>query len=163
MTLLAFSGTTLLVLGIVLLVLYVALLAVGVAFNVVRDARRRSPSILFAIFAFLLAFVPPFLGALIYLVIRPPRTLDEERAIALEQQVLAEPPSDEPETRPCPTCGRDIEQDFVICPYCRTQFARRCAKCERRLRLGWPVCPYCAAEVGAHPLPPAPPRSAAPH
>lgn len=62
MTLLAFSGTTLLVLGIVLLVLYVALLAVGVAFNVVRDARRRSPSILFAIFAFLLAFVPPSWG-----------------------------------------------------------------------------------------------------
>jgi hypothetical protein len=164
MRLVAFlSSTALIYLGIVLLVLYVALLLVALAYNVVRDARRRSPSILFAILATLLAFVPPFLGALIYLVIRPPRTIDEERALELEQQVLAEPPTDEPETRPCPTCGRDIEQDFVICPYCRTQFARRCAGCERRLRLGWPVCPYCAAEVGSHPLPTAPPRSAAPH
>jgi hypothetical protein len=163
MTLLADSGSSLLYLGIVLLALYVALLAVGVAFNVVRDARRRSPSIIFAVFAFLLAFVPPFLGALIYLVIRPPRTLDEEHALELEQQILTEPATSVPETRPCPTCGRDIEEDFVICPYCRTQFARRCAVCERRLRLGWAVCPYCAAEVGTRALPQAHPRSAAPH
>lgn len=160
MRLLAASSSSLLYLGVALLAIYVALLAVGVAFNVVRDARRRSPSVLFAVFAFLLAFVPPFLGALIYLVIRPPRTLDEERALELEQQILAEPVTNEPETRPCPTCGRDIEEDFVICPYCRTQFARKCAVCERTLRLGWPVCPYCAAEVGIHTLSQAHPRSA---
>ncbi|MGP8161528.1 MAG: zinc ribbon domain-containing protein [Candidatus Dormibacteria bacterium] len=163
MTLLADTGSTLLYLGIALIALYVALLLVALAYNVVRDARRRSASILFAIFAFLLAFIPPFLGALIYLVIRPPRTLDEERAATLEQQILAEPATGGPETRPCPTCGRDIEEEFVICPYCRTQFARRCAVCERRLRLGWPVCPYCAGEVGVHTLPQAHPRSAAPH
>ncbi|MGA9114552.1 MAG: zinc ribbon domain-containing protein [Candidatus Dormiibacterota bacterium] len=163
MRLLALNGTSLLYLGIVLVSLYVALLLVALAYNVVRDARRRSASIPFAVFAFLLAFIPPFLGALIYLVVRPPRTLDEERSLALEQQILEEPPTNAPETRPCPTCGRDIEEEFVICPYCRTQFARRCAVCERRLRLGWPVCPYCAAEVGAHALPPAHPRSAAPN
>ena len=162
MTILADTGNTLIFLGVLFLVLYVALLLVALAYNVVRDARRRSTSIPFAIFAFLLAFVPPFLGALIYLVIRPPRTLAEERSLALEQQMLEEPPSGT-ETRPCPTCGRDIEEDFVICPYCRTQFARRCTVCERRLRLGWPVCPYCASEVGAHSLPPAPPRAPAPH
>ncbi|HYA00798.1 MAG TPA: zinc ribbon domain-containing protein [Candidatus Binatia bacterium] len=156
----AFSSQTLIYLGVVLLILYFALLAVGVAYNVVRDARRRSPSILFAIFAFLLAFIPPFLGALIYLVIRPPRTLDEERSLALEEQLLHEPAASGPEIRPCPTCGRDIEEDFVICPYCRTQFARRCGVCERTLRLGWPVCPYCASEVGVQSLPQAHPRSA---
>jgi len=159
MRFLALNSSSLLYLGIVLLVLYVVLLQVALAYNVVRDARRRSPSILFAIFATLLAFIPPFLGALIYLVIRPPRTLAEERAVALEEQMLAEPPSGVPETRPCPTCGRDIEEEFVICPYCRTQFARRCAVCERRLRLGWPVCPYCATDVGVHTLPQAHPRS----
>jgi RNA polymerase subunit RPABC4/transcription elongation factor Spt4 len=52
-------------------------------------------------------------------------------------------------SRPCPTCGREIELDFVICPYCRTQFARRCRACQRWLRLGWRVCPYCAEEVSA--------------
>ena len=145
MKLLADTSGSLIFLGVLLLIVYVALLLVALAYNVVRDARRRSTSIPFAIFAFLLAFVPPFLGALIYLVIRPPRTLAEERSLALEQQILEEPPTGTPDTRPCP------------------QFARRCTVCERRLRLGWPVCPYCATEVGAHALPTAPPRAPAPH
>ena len=163
MKLLADTSASLIFLGVLLLILYVALLLVALAYNVVRDARRRSTSIPFAIFAFLLAFVPPFLGALIYLVIRPPRTLAEERSLALEQRILEEPATGTPETRPCPTCGRDIEEDFVICPYCRTQFARRCTVCERRLRLGWPVCPFCATEVGAHTVTTATPRAPAPH
>ena len=162
MTLLADTQGSLIFLGILLLILYVALLLVALAYNVVRDARRRSTSIPFAIFAFLLAFVPPFLGALIYLVIRPPRTLAEERSLALEQQILEEPASGTLETRPCPTCGRDIEEDFVICPYCRTQFARRCVACEHTLRLGWSVCPYCGAEVGGRSLSQPTPRAESP-
>jgi RNA polymerase subunit RPABC4/transcription elongation factor Spt4 len=158
MRLLAVTGTGWLYLGIVLAVAYVLVLLVALAYNIVRDARRRSPSIAFAIFAFLLAFIPPFLGALIYQVIKPPRTMDEERALQLEEQILSEPGADEAQTRPCPTCGRDIEPDFVICPYCRTQFSRRCGVCERVLRLGWPVCPYCATEVGVQSLTQAHPR-----
>jgi RNA polymerase subunit RPABC4/transcription elongation factor Spt4 len=158
MTLLAVTGSGWIYLAIVLAVTYVLVLLVALAYNVVRDARRRSTSILFAMFAFLLAFIPPFLGALIYQVIKPPRTLDEERALALEEQILSEPASSGPETRACPTCGRDIETEFVICPYCRTQFSRRCGVCERTLRLGWSVCPYCATEVGVQSLPQAHPR-----
>lgn len=158
MTPLALSGTGWIYLGVVLAVIWLLLLLLALAYNVVRDARQRSTSIFFAVFAFLLTFVPPFLGALIYQVIKPPRTLDEERAMALEEQILSDPAASETATRPCPTCGRDIEEEFVICPYCRTQFARRCSVCERVLRLGWPVCPYCAAEVGVHSLPQAPPR-----
>src|ERR1035441_9096381 len=132
MRLLAISSGSLIVLGVVVAIAYVAVLAIAVAFNVVRDARRRSHSWIFAIFAFLLAFLPPFLGAIIYMVIRPPRPLDEERAMAAEAQILAAPPVVEKGGRPCPTCGRDIEEDFVMCPYRRTRFARRCTACEHR-------------------------------
>ena len=130
--------------------LYVAVLYVAVAFWMVRDARRRSDSWFFATFAGLLGLGLPFLSVIIYLVIRPPRTLDEERALYLEEQALqeGEPLDTTPMSRPCPTCGREIEPDFVICPYCRTQFARRCNACGKWLRLGWHVCPYCAEEVG---------------
>jgi hypothetical protein len=153
MRMLALDGSQLLLLSAIAGFTYVTVLWVGVAYFVVRDARQRSPSILFTLFAALLGFFPPFLGALIYLIIRPPRTLEEERAAALEEQLLTEPVTNDPVVRPCPTCGRDIDEDFVICPYCRTQFARKCSSCERTLRLGWPVCPYCAAEVGIHQLP----------
>ena len=135
--------------GVVAAVIYFTVLYVAVAFWVVRDARRRSDSWLFAVFAGLIGLGLPFLGVLLYLIIRPPRTLDEERALQLEEQALAEEDVVElPTSRPCPSCGREIEQDFVICPYCRTQFARRCTTCGKWLRLGWHVCPYCAAEVG---------------
>ena len=79
-----------LLIGIVALVGYVAVLWVATAYFVWRDARRRSASPTFHLLALLLGFVPPFLGALVYLVIRPPRTLDEERAFALEEQSLRE-------------------------------------------------------------------------
>lgn len=126
---------------------YLAVLYIGLAFWVVRDARLRSDSWTFAIVATALGLSLPFLGVLVYLVIRPPRTLDEERALELEALALIEPPA-EPRDRPCPSCGREIEREFVICPYCRTQFARRCHACQRWLRLGWRVCPYCAEEIG---------------
>jgi hypothetical protein len=141
-----------LVVGVVALAGYVAVLWIATAYFVWRDARRRSSSPAFQLLALLLGFLPPFLGALVYLVIRPPRTLDEERAFALEEQSLRELESDPVAMRPCPSCGKDIEVDFIVCPYCRTQFARRCHGCDRVLRLGWAVCPYCAEEVGHAPL-----------
>lgn len=147
------SGNGAVVVAIVAAAIYVTVLYVAVAFWVVRDARRRSESFFFAVFAALLGLALPFLGVLIYMVVRPPRTLDEERALLLEEQALTEEELVEhPTSRPCPTCGRDIEQDFVICPYCRTQFARRCNNCGKWLRLGWHVCPYCAEEVGVQSL-----------
>ena len=146
------AEVSLLTVGIVAGVGYVVVLWVATAFFVLRDARRRSTSLVFALFALILGFVPPFLGPLVYLVVRPPRTLDEERALALEEQTLLDIDRDPTPMRPCPSCGRDIETEFVVCPYCRTQFARRCHSCERILRLGWSVCPYCAEEVGNTPL-----------
>ncbi len=137
--------------ALVAAVIYLVVLWIALVFYVWRDARRRSTSLFFVAFATLLSLLP-FLGPLVYLVLRPPRTLEEERALALEEQALLEPPVEGPPTRGCPTCGREIEQEFIVCPYCRTQFARRCTACDRSLRLGWSVCPYCATEVGAHTL-----------
>jgi len=133
-------------LALVVALIFLGAFWVALAFWAVRDARRRSDSPLLAVFA-LAVNVLPYVGLLLYLVLRPPHTLDEERALLLEEQALTEGPA-EVVSRPCPTCGREIELDFVICPYCRTQFARRCRACQRWLRLGWRVCPYCAEEVG---------------
>jgi RNA polymerase subunit RPABC4/transcription elongation factor Spt4 len=138
------SGVTIALLAILV---YVGVLWLALAFSVIRDARRRNMSRLVFWVSMALAFMPPFMGALVYFVLRPPQTIDEERALELE---LYDPSVDgESHTRPCPHCGREIERTFIICPYCRTQFARRCASCDRALRLGWSICPYCATEVVA--------------
>jgi hypothetical protein len=153
MSVLALDTAGTLELTVAAAVAYLAMLWIALAFFVVRDARRRTGSILFTAFAGVLGLFPPFLGALVYLMVRPPSTLDEQRAAAMEEWVLRDSPESEVQTRPCPGCGKDIEIEFVLCPYCRTQFSRRCHGCGRALRLGWPVCPYCAEEVGTHALP----------
>ncbi|HET9052085.1 MAG TPA: zinc ribbon domain-containing protein [Candidatus Dormibacteraeota bacterium] len=130
---------------------YFAVLWIALAYWVVRDSRLRTESAGFTVFSAFLVLGLPYLGTLIYLVVRPPHTLDEERALELEAAALVEPPVIATE-RPCPTCGREIEKDFVMCPYCRTQFARRCRSCGRWLRLGWRLCPYCAEDVGLQSL-----------
>ena len=132
--------------------LYLAVVWVAVAYFVLRDARRRSTSTGFIALAALLGFIPPFIGSLVYLIIRPPLTLEQERTMALEERALIDPEIGAVEQRACPNCGRDIEAEFVVCPYCRTQFSRRCTHCDRILRLGWDVCPYCANDVGVRPL-----------
>lgn len=137
--------------AIAALVAYLVVLWVGLAYWVVRDARMRSHSAVFALVGAGLGLFLPFLGVLVYLVVRPPHTLEEEHQLELEERALLEPP-EESTLRPCPTCGREIERDFVVCPYCRTQFARRCHSCQRWLRLGWRLCPYCAEEVGLQSL-----------
>ena len=147
----AFDATQLIRAAITAVAIYLVVLCLALVFYVWRDARRRSTSWVFVGFATLLALLP-FLGPLVYLVLRPPLTLEEERALQLGERALSEPMVEGLPTRPCPTCGREIEQEFILCPYCRTQFARRCTGCDRSLRLGWSVCPYCATEVGAHSL-----------
>lgn len=139
------------------IVAYVGVLWLALAFSVIRDARRRSMSRVLLAVAIVLAFIPPFLGALVYFVLRPPQTLDEERALELE---LYDPAVDGASpNRACPHCGREIERAFIICPYCRTQFARRCGNCDHALRLGWSICPYCATEVVTPSQPRRPPVS----
>lgn len=141
------AGTTIAVLAIGA---YIGVLWLALAFSVIRDARRRPMSPVMHAVALMLAFVPPFLGALVYFVLRPPQTLEEQRAIEMEEKALFDPGANgTAPTRPCPNCGRDIERAFIICPYCRTEFARRCANCEHMLRLGWSICPYCGTEVVA--------------
>lgn len=132
---------------LVALAVYVVLVWLAVAFWMARDARRRGASASLTAAVALLGLLMPLLGALLYLMVRPPHAADEAAA-------EGEEPDDglggdiETGSRPCPTCGRAIEADFVVCPYCRTQFARRCRACQRWLRLGWRICPYCAEEVG---------------
>ena len=153
--------TDALTIGVGLAGAYVAVTWVAIAFWVVRDARRRSESKVFAVLAAILGFFPPFIGALTYFIIRPPVTLEEQRILELEEVVLRSEDEGDTSSRPCPSCGRAIEHDFVVCPYCRTQFSRRCASCSRNLRLGWSVCPYCAEEVGTSRLSATPKRATA--
>lgn len=49
----------------------------------------------------------------------------------------------------CPTCGRYLHLDFLVCPRCGTPAAHHCAGCGKPLQPEWKVCPYCRQAVKA--------------
>lgn len=128
--------------------IYVVVFWLALSYWAFRDARERSPNLVFHIFATGISLMLPIFGLFIYMIVRPPLTMAERRALELETQALSEPGGPVRELRPCPSCGEPIDSQYVLCPHCKTQFSKLCPRCNKQLKLGWSVCPYCAEEVG---------------
>ena len=43
----------------------------------------------------------------------------------------------------CPKCHKPVREEFVVCPYCKTELKINCSKCGKSLRPEWVACPYC--------------------
>ena len=107
----------------------------------------------------------PFVGTIVYLIVRPPEYLDDVRERELEI-AAAEARLASIEHQHCPYCGFEIEKTFLRCPSCLRRLKEPCTDCGKPLDPRWKICPYCEAEVGparatAPRRPPAPHRGAA--
>lgn len=80
-------------------------------------------------------------GVLVYLILRPARTLEEEYQRTLEEEALLQTIEEIPV---CPGCSRHIEPDWMACPHCHTRLKKHCHHCGRLMELPWNLCPYCA-------------------
>ncbi|MCX7623859.1 MAG: zinc ribbon domain-containing protein [Thermomicrobium sp.] len=107
-----------------------------------QDIQTRTRSVIAQIFATLLVVLFSLPGALLYLLMRPRETLEEQYERALEEEYLAQ---DLEAVGRCPACHRPVQEDFQFCPFCRTGLRQLCVSCGRLLRLDWPNCPYCGA------------------
>lgn len=124
-----------------LLLLLVIILWLALVYWTYTDAGRRgSISILWGI----VAVVFPFIGTLIYLIVRPPEYLADSRERELELAYL------ERELRSritlCPNCRNMVENDYLICPVCNWDLKKPCVNCERPLSMEWDTCPYCGTD-----------------
>ena len=88
----------------------------------------------------------PFVGTIIYMILRPPEYLEDVRERELEMQA-AEARLHELDVGLCPHCDYRIERDFVRCPSCLRKLKERCVNCSRPLDRAWTICPYCETEV----------------
>jgi RNA polymerase subunit RPABC4/transcription elongation factor Spt4 len=79
-------------------------------------------------------------GVLVYLILRPVRTLEEEYQQTLEEEALLQSIEDQ---SVCPGCERHTREDWLICPSCNTKLRKRCHSCGRLMELPWNLCPYC--------------------
>lgn len=106
-----------------------------------RDIRNRHRDRLVHILATLMVAILNLPGVLVYLILRPARTLEEEYERTLEEEALLQSLED---LTLCPGCERRVREDWLVCPTCQTKLKKKCHHCGRLMELAWNICPYCA-------------------
>jgi len=130
----------------------VALLILGVLwlaliFWTFADARRRIDDPLLVVCATLASFFP-FVGTIVYLIVRPPEFLDDVRLRELEM-TAAEARLANLDYQLCPHCDYEIKADYLRCPSCMRKLKERCYSCSKPIDPAWRICPFCEAETNA--------------
>ncbi len=128
-----------------LLILFVVVLYLSLIYWTYADAKRRilDPMLVGCATA---ASLFPFVGTIVYMILRPPEYLEDVRERELELQA-AEARLHEMDNSLCPHCDYRIERDFIRCPSCLRRLKERCVSCQRPLDQAWTICPYCETEV----------------
>jgi RNA polymerase subunit RPABC4/transcription elongation factor Spt4 len=129
---------------VVIVVLWLALV-----FWTFADARRRIDDPLLVGCATLASFFP-FVGTIVYLIVRPPEYLDDVRLRELEM-TAAEARLASVDYQVCPHCDYDVKADYLRCPNCARRLKEPCHSCRRPIDPTWRLCPYCEAETGVQP------------
>jgi hypothetical protein len=132
-------------LAVDLVILFIAVLYLSLIYWTYADARRRIHDPMLVGCATAAAFFP-FVGPIVYLVLRPPEYLEDVRERELEIQA-SEARLAQLDDILCPHCDYRIEREFVRCPSCLRKLKERCANCARPLDQAWTICPYCEADV----------------
>ncbi len=105
-----------------------------------RDIRSRARDPLAQVLAVLVVAVLNLPGALVYVILRPAHTLEEEYQRTLEEEALLASIEDQ---ALCPGCERRVRDDWQVCPNCHTKLKKSCQHCARLMELPWNICPYC--------------------
>ena len=135
-------------LAVKLLLLFLIAIWAALVFWTYADARRRieDPMLIGCAAAASLFF--PFVGTIVYMIVRPPEYIDDVRERELEI-AAASARLQQVEQLSCPYCDFEIEKTFLRCPSCLRRLKEPCGTCGRPLDPRWKICPYCEAEVGA--------------
>jgi len=132
-------------LAVNLLILFLIVIYVALIYWTYADARRRigDPMLVACATA---ASLFPFVGTIVYMIVRPPEYLEDVRERELEIQA-AELRLHELSDQLCSHCDNVVQRDFLRCPHCLRKLKDPCVTCGKPLDPVWPVCPYCEAEV----------------
>jgi Double zinc ribbon len=128
-----------------LLIVFGVVLYLALIYWTYADARRRivDPMLIGCATA---ASLFPFVGTLVYIILRPPEYIEDVRERELETQA-AEARLHQLDYALCSHCDYPIERDFIRCPSCLRKLKERCVSCAKPLDRAWTICPYCETEV----------------
>jgi hypothetical protein len=140
-------------LAVKLIILFLVAVWLALVFWTWSDGRRRIEDPLLVGCAAAASFFFPFVGTVVYMIVRPPEYLDDVRERELEI-AAAEARLAQAGHLTCPYCDFEVEKTFLRCPSCLRRLKEPCQTCGRPLDPKWKICPYCEAEV-ARPQEPA--------
>lgn len=136
------NHTASMVVDLVLIVLGVLWLAL--IYWTFADARRRIGDGVLVACAVIVALFP-FVGTLIYMIVRPPEYLADVHERNLEIQA-AQARLEQIGIESCPYCDNHVEREFLRCPHCLRKLRDPCVRCGKPLQGDWKICPYCETE-----------------
>jgi len=136
-------------LAVNLLLLFLVVVWLALVYWTYADARRRIADPLLVGCA-AAASLFPFVGTVVYLIVRPPEFLEDVRERELEI-AAAEARLASLQHLQCQYCGFEVESSFLRCPSCLRRLKEPCTVCGKPLDPVWKICPYCEAEVGQAP------------
>lgn len=123
---------------------FLAALWIALVIWTYRDIRARARDPLVQVLATLMVAVLNLPGVLVYFILRPARTLEEEYQHTLEEESLLQALEEVPL---CPGCERRVKDDWQVCPNCHTKLKKTCHRCGKLMELPWNVCPHCGTPV----------------
>ncbi len=137
----------------IILIAYGALLWLSIMIWVTRDALSRSESIMFQAFSILLSIGVPILGVILYLIIRPSKTLSDRYYEMLEAKVLEEESKEgmlqgtqDGHQSHCDKCLIPVKDDYAYCPNCSIKLKKSCDSCKKTFPNIWSLCPFCGTK-----------------
>lgn len=126
---------------------YIVVLWLATAYWAFRDLQGRTdnPVAPYLAASLIILFTPMFflLGVVAYRIVRPHERIGDVNERSLAEEALL----NEVESVPhCPACHRRINDEWLICPSCRTRLNRVCPNCSRLVGLDWSLCAWCGKD-----------------
>ena len=131
-------------LAVNMLILFLVVIWLALIYWTYMDAVRRIEDPMLVMCA-TVASAFPYIGTILYVIVRPPEFLDDVRERELEVQA-AEARLADTNYMLCGYCDSEVKDDFLRCPSCMRKLRDPCANCGRPLDPEWKLCPYCETE-----------------
>ena len=134
-------------LAINLLILFLVVVYLALIAYTYLDAKRRLEDPVL-IGCATVASLFPFLGTIVYTILRPPEFLEDARERKLEIRA-SELRVRQLEDTSCPNCEHPVERTYLRCPSCQARIKDPCESCGKPIDPRWSICPYCEAPTRA--------------
>lgn len=127
---------------------YLVVIWLAAAYWAFRDMERRTdqPALPYVAAGIVILFSPLLfpLGLLVYRIVRPSEPIALRRHDELSQALLM---SEIGEIEQCVGCGRVVQEEWMVCPSCRTELRERCPGCNGVAEFDWLSCAWCGRDL----------------